>query len=112
MKKYLCFLFFLIPIIISFGQSERDTVIANKIGWMAYPYAFYTPETELAFGAGSLVYFRTKPVLTLKPSKILFAGYYTTNNQYFIKLAPTLYFAGTSNMIIESEFSYARELKS
>ena len=68
MKKKVLLSLLILPLISVFGQAERDTVIANKIGWMAYPYAFYTPETELAFGAGSLVYFRTSSQASLKPA--------------------------------------------
>ena len=66
-------------------ETESDTVIADKIGWMAYPYAFYTPETQLAFGAGALIHFRTTTKEPVRPSKILLSGYYTINNQYYIK---------------------------
>jgi high-affinity nickel permease len=58
----------LLPILL-FAQKETatDTVIADKIGWMAYPYAFYTPETQLAFGAGALIHFRTSNKEPVRP---------------------------------------------
>jgi outer membrane protein assembly factor BamA len=40
----------------------------------------------------------------------LLSGYYTTNNQYFIKIAPVLYFAGSDNFIIESQLIYSKEI--
>ncbi|NOQ97246.1 MAG: BamA/TamA family outer membrane protein [Calditrichae bacterium] len=91
-------------------ETEADTVIADKIGWMAYPYAFYTPETQLAFGAGALVYFRTTTKQPVRPSKILLSGYYTTNNQYYIKLAPVIYFPGMDQDIIDVKFIYSKEI--
>lgn len=91
------------------GIIKKDSVLASKIGWMAYPYAFYTPETQFAIGAGALVYFRTSPEIKLQQSKILFAGYYTTNDQYFMRLAPTLYFKGEKKFLNETQFLFAKE---
>lgn len=122
-KQYI-FLFFYILIISPFycqsakdslvagklGISIRDSIEASKIGWMAYPYAFYTPETQFAFGAGSLVHFKTSPIKKLNKSKVLFAGYYTINNQYYFNITSSLFFTGKGNLINESVFSYAKEI--
>ena len=67
----------------------------------AYPYVFYTPETQFAGGAGGILIFYTKKsrlfrevenMEKLKPSKIGFGGYYSTNKQYKITIDPKFYF--------------------
>ena len=65
----------------------------KKSVFKAYPYAFYTPESKLAFGAGGIYTFYTGDGDELKPSKIGFGGYYSTNNQYKISMNNTYYFA-------------------
>jgi len=64
----------------------------RKLGISAYPYVYYTPETELAFGAGGILTFYTGEDLLLRPSKILLSGYYATTGQYKFTLGPQLYF--------------------
>ena len=99
----------------SFGQSKEseakpDTAIASKIGWIAYPYAFYTPETQLAVGAGGIVHFKTANILGLRPSKVLLTAYYTSNNQYFMSLKPVIYLADEERKVIESNINYGKEI--
>ena len=76
---------------------EQDTSagsVQNKSSFNAYPYAFYTPESKLAFGAGGIYIFYTdKNAERLRPSKIGFGGYYTTNKQYKLSINPNLYLA-------------------
>ena len=81
---------------ISMQQSDST----KRSSFNAYPYVFYTPESKLAFGAGGIFIFYTKKVersdpegeqIELKPSKIGFGGYYSTNKQYKISLSPNLY---------------------
>jgi len=58
----------------------------------AYPYAFYTPETELAVGAGGIVtFFTSKEEADLRPSKVGFGGYYSTRKQYKISQTTQLF---------------------
>ncbi len=75
------------------AEENPDTAGVGGVNWFAYPYIFYTPETELAFGAGGILYFRTESDRFLNPSQILLSGYYTINNQYSISVQPELYFA-------------------
>ena len=78
-----------------FSQTDSTSVDSsqvNKLEWFAYPYAFYTPETNFAVGVGGIMYFRLSKLETSNPSKILLSGYYTINNQYSINLIPELYF--------------------
>ena len=65
---------------------------SRKSSLKAYPYAFYTPESKLAFGAGGIFIFYTNKTSDVKPSKIGFGGYYSTNNQYKISMNNTYYF--------------------
>ena len=67
-------------------STDRKTTLK------AYPYAFYTPESKLAFGAGGIMIFYTNKTSDVKPSKIGFGGYYSTNNQYKISMNNTYYF--------------------
>jgi outer membrane protein assembly factor BamA len=64
----------------------------RKLSISAYPYVYYTPETEVAFGAGGIMTFYTGKDLVLRPSKIALSGYYATTGQYKFTLAPQLYF--------------------
>ena len=82
------------------GQSEEDTSDAGGVGLFGYPYAFYTPETELAFGLGGMFYFRTAKDTGLELSNIVLSGYYTLNSQYSINLTPELYFGPTGDLFM------------
>lgn len=58
----------------------------------AYPYVFYTPETQFAGGAGGIFIFYTSDDTIINPSKIGFGGYYSTNKQYKISMNNAYYF--------------------
>jgi len=76
-------------------KEEPETVAndsAKRTSFNAYPYAFYTPESKLAFGAGGIYIFYGGKEKDLRPSKIGFGGYYSTNNQYKLSINPNLYF--------------------
>ena len=73
---------------------SNDSLAPKRSSFNAYPYVFYTPESKLAFGAGGMYIFYTdKDAVDLKPSKIGFGGYYTTNKQYKLSVNPNFYFA-------------------
>jgi hypothetical protein len=82
-------------------EPERDqeqhplekTSSTKRTSFNVWPYAFYTPEQSLAFGAGGIFIFYTADDPILKPSKLGFGGYYTINNQYRVSVNPVLYFA-------------------
>ena len=63
-----------------------------KSKFNAYPYAFYTPETKFAIGAGGIFIFFTGQEEGLNPSKIGFGGYYSSNKQYKISMNNAYYF--------------------
>ncbi|NOX66282.1 MAG: BamA/TamA family outer membrane protein [Chlorobi bacterium] len=91
------------------AQSDSDTTGTSGITFFGYPYLFYTPETNLAFGAGGMMYFRTAKQSDLNLSNILLSGYYTINNQYNLTLSPELYFAH-NRYIVRGEFSFGKFL--
>ena len=91
------------------AQSEEDTTVTNGITFFGYPYLFYTPETNLAFGAGGIMYFRTAREQELNLSSVLLSGYYTINNQYSLTLAPELYFS-RNRYIARGEFNFGKFL--
>ncbi len=73
-------------------EAEPDSSANPAFGRFGYPYAYYTPETQLAIGLGGIVYFRSEDFLQGKPSKVLASAYYTSNQQYSISLIPQFYF--------------------
>jgi outer membrane protein assembly factor BamA len=73
-------------------QAAAELIMGRGLKLAAYPYAFYTPETELAFGAGGLVTFYTsKRQADLRPSKVSLSGYYSTRKQYKFSQTTQLY---------------------
>ena len=67
----------------------------------AYPYAFYTPETELAFGAGGILTFYTSQTdSALRPSKVSLSGYYSTRGQYKISQTTHVYFSENRYLVM------------
>jgi len=91
------------------AQSDSDTTGTSGITFFGYPYLFYTPETNLAFGAGGMMYFRTSDKTDLNLSSVLLSGYYTINNQYNLTLSPEFYFA-QNKYIIRGKFSFGKFL--
>jgi outer membrane protein assembly factor BamA len=91
-----------IVICLSFSFSEvlraqedantADTVGVGGVDWFAYPFVFYSPETNWAFGAGGILYFSLSDKLKSKPSSVTASGFYTINNQFDITVLPEIYF--------------------
>ena len=83
-------------LIISFNfwaqEEKSDTVGIGGLNWFAYPYMFYSPETNLAFGAGGIISISFSENLNSKPSSLTGSGYYTINNQYDFTAISELYF--------------------
>ncbi len=90
------FLAFLLSISINIhGQDSTvtsDTTKHKMFDWFAYPFAFYTPEVNLAFGGGGITYFRTSHRKDTRPSKITLSAYYSINHQYLVYLYPVIFF--------------------
>lgn len=59
-----------------------DTLKTDNSSIFIYPYVFYTPETEFAFGVGGIIYFTNPIIENAKPSKYVPYAYYATNKQF------------------------------
>ena len=89
---------------------NQDTTNIKKVTFDGYPYAFYTPETQAAFGGGGIFLFYTKNKTDkLRPSKIGFGAHYTTNKQYKFSLKPSLYF-NSNNLVVNMPISFGYTL--
>lgn len=87
--------------------QTTDSSETNKVNWHIYPVAFYTPETDLAFGGLGIFLFRLSDQLESKPSNIRFLGYYTLNSQYSFSIKPGIYF-NNDKCLFESEVYYSK----
>ncbi len=72
--------------------SKEATDSTRRSSFNGYPYAFYSPESKLAFGAGGIFIFYGDKSEDLRPSKIGFGGWFSTNKQYKLSVNPSLYF--------------------
>lgn len=84
---------------------KQEILKTRKTRINAYPYVYYTPETELAFGVGGIITFYTSEYLLLRPSKVTLSGYYSTKSQYKISLAPQVYLA-RNNLFLSANLDY------
>jgi len=126
-NKYFSFILLITAFLCSnlaFAQIVTDTLSQNVIenvykevpntvkkdstkrsSFSGYPYVFYSPESKFAVGAGGIYIFYAGQQKTLKPSKIGFGGYYSTNKQYKLSVSPVLY-AFDNNLYIEAPTSF------
>jgi outer membrane protein assembly factor BamA len=92
----------------SFAQEEPDSVDTYQTTLNAYPFVFYTPETEFAFGGGGIMAFYTARDSLLNPSSITLSGYYSTNGSYSIDLKSNFFFfrnrsSGVLNLSLDNK---------
>lgn len=80
-------------------------VEGNRTRISAYPYLYYTPETQLAFGAGGIVTFYTDSAVEMRPSKVTVSAYYSTKKQYRISLKPEVYLA-RNRVLLGADLNY------
>ena len=87
----------LLPVGILWAETFADSTDAGKNSpektFVALPYAFYAPETNLAFGAGLL--YSSIPEgnrVGARPSTLKSSFTYTLNNQLLLVIWPELYF--------------------
>ena len=119
-KQNLCLGALILSMMVLTGQSitaqEKDVAEATieivkgdsakrKSSFNAYPYVYYTPETNFAFGAGGIFIFYTGDSPELKPSKIGFGAMYSSSKQYRFGINPKLYFFD-SKLYIDMPLSY------
>ena len=74
-------------------DEDPDTVGVGGFNWFAYPFVFFTPETNWAFGAGGVISFKLSDKDKSKPSSVTASGYYSVNSQFDITIQPEMYFA-------------------
>ena len=86
-------------------EAKKDSLKKRELSFDGYPYAYYTPETELAVGVGGIFIFYSSDTLIAKPSQIIVGGYYTTNSQYNISINPEMYFL-SNDLYISAPVSY------
>lgn len=73
-------------------ESNVDSLKDRSLSFSGYPYAYYTPETKFAAGAGGILIFYTDDKVKTSPSKLTLGGYYSSTGQYKITLDPVFYF--------------------
>lgn len=109
-----CWLFILLislPLAAQITQDSSKAIVkqellkTQKTSIKAFPYVYYTPETELAFGVGGIMTFYTAKERILRPSKITLSGYYSTRKQYKITLIPELYLSKNA-LFISSNINF------
>ncbi len=70
-------------------DSSSSKVGVGGVHWFAFPFVYFSPETDWAFGAGGNINFKMDPFSD--PSSISASGYYSINSQYSISLSPSFY---------------------
>jgi len=93
----------------SIAVRSKDTTNLKKVDFSGYPYAFYSPETQAALGAGGIFLFYTQEDKKVRPSKIGFAAHYTTNKQYKFSLNPSVYF-NSNELVVNMPLSFGYTL--
>jgi hypothetical protein len=72
--------------------SPADSLESRRNSLVALPYAYYTPETKFAFGAGGVYSFRPAgSAPSDRPSSVRVALTYTQLNQMILALLPEIY---------------------
>ena len=110
---YLVFTFIILAVSDLNAQITKDST-SNKVGlegtsWFIFPFIYYTPETDWAFGAGGNVLFKIDP--NSNPTNISASGYYTINDQFSLGATADIYIDNNKklyNLIFNfsNEFDY------
>lgn len=103
---YILLIILLLGQVISAQDNKSDTTDSGGVKWFGYPFAFYTPETSLAFGAGGVLEFQADS--SSNPSSLTASGFYTINNQYNITLKPQFYLQ-KNRYLIQAKFNFGEE---
>jgi outer membrane protein assembly factor BamA len=91
------------------NKVKSDSTESGSFEYFLYPFVFFSPETDLAFGGGGIAYFQTDKNPMGKPSKITFSAYYTINQQYSIDVIPQIYL-WREKVFLSFEFSYSKAI--
>ncbi len=93
MKKIYFVIFVNLLIVSLYADVKNDsTENSDAFSMFAYPYAFYMPETGLAFGGSAIINFLTSMKNFNRPSQVILNGYYTTIGNFSISLDQKIYF--------------------
>lgn len=84
-----------------------DSTILSQNSFKAYPYAYYTPETEFAIGGGGIFIFYTSKKHEVNPSKFGFGGYWATTGQYHFRIDPVI-FLSRNKLYVSAPTRYGR----
>jgi len=98
---YLTLLLFINLSTILNAQVKKDST-TNRVGaggthWFVFPFVYYTPETDLAFGVGGNINYKIDSLSN--PSSISGSGYYTINNQYNLGTSADIYFDSNKKLL-------------
>ena len=111
-KRHILFLFTVVLALSSWGQStddffKTDTIRKSKnIQFVAVPIVFYTPETDVGFGAGGQLFLLNKKnIYNNRVSNIFFDGIYTTNKQIIFDVLPQIYFR-KGDMFLDMSYKF------
>lgn len=91
------------------ADKKLDSLNDKKLGIIGYPFAFYSPEKQLAIGVGGMLYFRLGMFKNINLSKVVASAYYTTNEQYNFSIVPKIYFPGIEQMYLDSKINFSKE---
>lgn len=92
MKLLYKLIFFLCAVsTMQFAQTNSDSTDNSGFNIYAYPYAFFSPETNFAFGAATIGYYKLPNDSLTNPSSFFISSYYTVNKQYEIIFRPELW---------------------
>jgi hypothetical protein len=103
----IAFLFFNSFTFASDETNKSDSTGSNEFEYLLYPFVFFSPETNLAFGAGGIAYFKSDENAAAKPSKITFSSFYSINKQYSIDVIPKIYM-WKQKIFISMAFNYSK----
>ena len=87
---------------------EKDKKETYKARLLGIPFVYYSPETKLAFGGGSILNFRAgKNKEQTRPSTVYAYASYNLAKQYTLLIKPEIYVQGNS-LIFSGRIRYER----
>ena len=110
MAKYWLFFVLIAFFVRSLWSQEAEPIDSTdfKTKIVALPILFFSPETNLGFGAASMFTFKTdKSNKSLRPSQINLGGAYTLENQ-ILSYASFDVWAKNNDIVIDGEIGYYR----
>lgn len=108
-NTFLLVLIFYCTIDASDIEVKSDSTESDSFEYLLFPFVFFSPETNLAFGGGGIAYFKADENPLGKPSKITFSAYYTINQQYSVDIIPQIYL-WREKVFLSVEFNYSKAI--